>query len=293
MDNENILSSKENLLRFLGIKENFLYKDFSQKYYEKNIPKKNGGIRKIKPPQSNLKIVQRVILDKILSKQDQLPCVYGLSKNKNIVYNAKVHEKNFPNQLLVLDIENFFPSISRKQISQVFKSLGFNKENSSLLTKICTVDESLPQGSPTSPYLASLVCIKLDKEIYRFCKKNRFEYTRYFDDISISGVNILNSHIKHIEATILKYGFICNIEKKKFYDNNESKIINGVLISKDGLSVSDSYKKEIEVIYKELLDNKSEQTKRVFSGKFGFYLYINKKEAISILKELRKNISEL
>ena len=80
MDNDKIYSSKRYLLDFLDIKDNFLYSDFSNKYKEKIVPKKNGGERKIKPPNFNLKTIQRKILDKILSKNTKLPYYYVKSK---------------------------------------------------------------------------------------------------------------------------------------------------------------------------------------------------------------------
>ena len=71
--------------------------DFSKKYYTKELKKKSGGIRLIKPPSINLKKVQRLILDKILYKYKNLECVYGLSKDKGVVANANFHKKNFDN----------------------------------------------------------------------------------------------------------------------------------------------------------------------------------------------------
>jgi hypothetical protein len=94
VDNVKIFSSKKELLEFLGIKESYLYPDFSTKYREIQKPKKKGGFRKINPPNFNLKNIQRKILDKILIKNPQLECVYGLSKNKSILDNAKLHQKN-------------------------------------------------------------------------------------------------------------------------------------------------------------------------------------------------------
>jgi RNA-directed DNA polymerase len=291
VDNEQIYSSKYKLLEFLGIRENFLYKDFSKKYSEIEKPKKNGGTRKIQPPSPNLKKTQRLILDKILTKHLVLPCVYGLSKDRTILANAKIHQKNASDQLVVLDIENFFPSIKRKQIIQVFRGLGFNKENAAILTKICTINDELPQGAPTSPYLASLACDKLDKEIYNYCKLRGFEYTRYFDDISISGKNILDKHIKHIEKIIIKHSFKCNNSKREFYDfNSNNKAINGVVINRDKLSVTEKYKREIEESYRNLTADKTLQNERIFSGKIGFYLYINKKEATTFKDQIEKSV---
>lgn len=288
MDNEKIYSSKKELLEFLGIKESYLYPDFSTKYREIQKPKKKGGFRTIKPPNFNLKNIQRKILDKILTKNPQLECVYGLSKNKSILDNAKLHQKNASAQLLNLDIKNFFPCISNKKICEVFKKIGFNKENSLILTKLCTVDKALPQGAPTSPYLASMVCLKLDKEIYSFCKRRNFSYTRYFDDVSISGENISLKHISNLERIVSRHGFVCNKEKKEFFDFNSVKMINSILISKSGLSVTNSYKEEIENIYHTFIKEKTIQNKRIFAGKFGFYLHINKKEALDFLKDLKK-----
>jgi hypothetical protein len=286
---ESIYSSKRKLLQILGIRENFLYKDFSAKYKEKEIPKKNGTVRIIKPPIFSLKIIQRKILDNILSKNTQLPCVYGLSKNKGIINNGKAHQRNTRFQLVVLDIENFFPSISKERINKVFRKIGFNKENSSILTKFCTIEESLPQGAPTSPYLASMVCEKMDKEIYTYCSRRGFIYTRYFDDISISGENILSKYIKKIEEIIFKNGFSSNKDKKYFFDNGTEKIINGIIINQDNLSVSNNYKKEIEDIYRRLIKGDSPQDRRIFAGKFGFYLHVNKKEALFFLENLKRN----
>lgn len=293
MDNEKIYSSKKELLRLLEIKENFLYSNFSTQYRTQEKTKKNGGLRTIKPPSYVLKKIQRKILDKILYNTPQLECVYGLSGKKGILNNAKTHEINMFGQLVVLDIENFFPSISAKEVKKVFKKIGFEKENASVLTKLCTVDNSLPQGSPTSPYLASMVCSRLDKEIYLYCKRRDLIYTRYFDDISISGKKVLHKHIKHVEKLILKSRFESNENKKDFFDTNKNKIINGILITSTGLSVPEEYKQEIEHTYKLLTTENSLKNQRTFAGKFGFYLHINREEALSFLETLKKSADKI
>lgn len=287
MDNAQIYHSKQNLLKFLNLKENFLYGDFSEKYSEIEKPKKNGGVRTIKPPFKNLKTVQRLILDEILMKEPILPCVYGLSKDKGILANARIHHKEY-HQLLVLDIEKFFPNIHKKDVLKVFKKLGFNKENSLILTKICTVDDELPQGAPTSPYISSLVSIKLDKDIFRYCKKHNLTYTRYFDDISISGEDIADSDIEFIEQLIAKNSFISNSDKKEFYEKGKDKLLNGVLLKTDKLSVPDSYKEKIEKSYNVFEQTNNDTDERIFKGLLGFFLYINKDEALSFLENLKK-----
>lgn len=293
MDNERIYSSKKELLKLLEIKENFLYKDFSKKYSKRKELKKNGGVREIYPPSPNLKKTQRIVLDRILSLCDLLPCVYGLSKGKTVFVNASAHQTNFDKQLLILDIEDFFPSIKRKDVLRVFKCLGFNKENASILTKICTVDNKLPQGSPASPYIASLVCVNLDKKIYLYCQRRNFIYTRYFDDISISGSNISNKNINEIENIVLSNSFKCNDSKKVFFNFKDDKIINSIVIGENEIFVTEKYKDEIEQCYKNLLLDKSINNKRIYIGKLGFYLYINKKEAQKFQKKLKIQYGEI
>ena len=86
-------------------------------------PKRSGGTRQIEAPRRFLKLVQRWIHNHILSKRELSPTVNGFVSGKNIFSNAQPHlpSKN----LMVIDIEDFFPSVSQKQIYRIFKSFGF------------------------------------------------------------------------------------------------------------------------------------------------------------------------
>lgn len=156
-----------------------------------------------------------------------------------------------------------------------------------MLTMI-TVDNSLPQGAPTSPYLASVSFSKLDKKIYSYCKRRNYLYTRYFDDISISGKNISDKDVNYFERIISESGFACNDTKRKFFKENDNKIVNSIMIKKDTLSVTNNYKNEIKNIYQGLLEDNSRGNQRIFAGKFGFYLHVNKREALLFLENLKK-----
>lgn len=279
MNNEKIFSSKNELLQFLGIKENFLYSDFSSKYQYREKPKKNDGVRPIKPPSPNLKKVQRLVLDKILVNTEKLPCVFGLSKDKSVICNAQTHQLNVNGYLVNLDIEDFFPAIRRKNVQKIFRQLGFSSENCAVLTKICTVDNSLPQGAPSSPVLASLACIELDKKIFLYCKRRGLIYTRYFDDISVSGSKLTTQNIRDIEKIIASYGFRSNEKKRQLFEPSTQKVINNVVIRKDGFTVTEEYKNDIKAAYNNLKQERSTHNERVFAGKLGFYIHVNKAEA--------------
>ena len=114
---------------------------------------------------------------------------------KSIRTNADSHVGK--RNILKFDLEDFFPSISFKRIYGIFRSepYKFNKEIATFLAHICIYQSSiydkneagiLPQGAPTSPLLANLVCRSLDNELMKLAKKYKCIYTRYADDICIS-----------------------------------------------------------------------------------------------------------
>lgn len=154
-------------------------------------------IRNIIAPSKKLKIRQQWILHNILEKVQIHNCCHGFVKSKSIFTNAKMHcDKS---EVLTLDIRSFFESISRQQVLEEFKNMGYTISAATKLTDICCYGQYLPQGAPTSPYLANIVFKKLDEEINFLTQKNQITYTRYADDLSFSGDN----NIFHIKMTII------------------------------------------------------------------------------------------
>lgn len=132
----------------------------------------------------------------------------------------------------------------------------------------------------------------MDKKIYIYCKKKKFIYTRYFDDISISGKDVLlEKNIKDIEKIIQQHGFMLNNDKKFSFFEAEDKIITGIIITNGKLSVTKEYKDSIKIAYKNYILEDNLKNRNLFSGKFGFYFHVNKKDALDFLQELKNNIN--
>lgn len=187
-----MLTCFDDLVKEVSLSEKLVYwltkRDAEGRYKTFFIKKKDGNKRKINAPSLALKIVQRWILENILYKIKTSQYSYGfkrdIRKGSPLVYCAEKHKNNL--YVLKLDLKNFYPSIKRESVCYIFKNVGYNADISNLLTNICVVNDELPQGAVTSPYLANLVCRKLDFRIAGYCDKRNIVYTRYADDLTFS-----------------------------------------------------------------------------------------------------------
>lgn len=154
------------------------------------LKKKSGGFRVIQEPRKNLKAHQYKVLEYLKSIEGRSkPCVHGFVSSRSIVTNAKAHlEGGCPSYILNIDLADFFPSITFFRVRGVFQKapFHFSYEVSTMLAHLCTFNGHLPQGAPTSPYLANLVCRSLDTELMSLAKRHRARYTRYADDLTFS-----------------------------------------------------------------------------------------------------------
>lgn len=200
--------------------------------------------REITAPSLKLKLRQRWILDEILMKIPLSECCHGFVTGKSIVTNAEKHIGK--KQILSVDIEDFFPSIKEEQVIQVFKDMGYSKSAAARLAIICCFEEQLPQGAPSSPYLANLTCRDMDNEFLQISQKYGLTYTRYADDMTFSADVDLHFMLPVIKETIEKYGFSINSNKTRIYKENERKLITGLLVREDGLRVPKKFKRRLK-----------------------------------------------
>ena len=114
--------------------------------------------------------------------------------------------------------------------------LGYNTYASNILTNICTLDGSLPQGAVTSPCLANLVCYKMDIRIAGYCNKRDITYTRYADDLVFSCDNrdMLRKIYGMIKKIVEDEGFVVDEKKTRFLSPKVHKEVIGVTVN-DGV----------------------------------------------------------
>lgn len=217
-------------LSYLSYRSHHLYK-----VYE--VSKKDGRKRVIAQPNRELKAVQAWILRSILDKLSTSPHSKGFDLGTSILENAVPHQG--ANYVLNLDLENFFPSIKASKVFGVFRSVGYNKDVSNLLTNFCVFDGGLPQGAPTSPKLANLICAKLDARIHGYAGPKGIVYTRYADDLTLSGQSAQKiERARHFLGTIINSEDLkINKKKTKICGTKRQKKVTGLVVSQSGIGI--------------------------------------------------------
>lgn len=190
----------------------------------------DGKRRRIFAPSEQLKKIQKLINRKILQRVYLPDSVHGSRKKRSILTNAK---QRIGKEILIhLDIKDFFPSIHYSGVQQLFRSLGYSLDASTMLTKLTTLNYLLPQGAPTSPTIANIILTDMDRRFERLCVKYGFVYTRYVDDITVSG----NHHVKKFLGLFCKIikqtGMRVNYEKMKLEDREKRQEVTGVVVNK-------------------------------------------------------------
>ena len=225
----------------------YFYRDFE-------IKKRSGGKRRITVPYPSLLEMQYWILENILKKTKVHMCAHGYAQKKSIVTNAKHHIGQ--SDLLKIDLKDFFPSIRINRLIHHFKHLGYSSDVSFYLAAICSYDESLPQGSPTSPYFSNIIAMNLDTRLYSFAQKFDLKYTRYADDLVFSGSRIPKKYICYVSSIINEEGFNVNTKKTRLYKKNSSNTINsnesyhkrivtGISVTDTGIKLPRKYKRKL------------------------------------------------
>ncbi len=209
--------------------------DYNYQTYE--VRKKSGGIRELSIPIEFLKRVQRWILRNILEKLKTTASCFGFSPGSKLRIHAEQHVG--AKEVLTLDIKDFFPSISFARVVGVFRVAGFAPSGAWLLSRLCTWKEMLPQGAPTSPLLANLVCFRLDRRLAGFAKGRGLIYTRYADDMTFSSTstNQLAKARRFVTHIVRDCGFELNETKTRLAGPRRSKVVTGLVLNPTGVGI--------------------------------------------------------
>lgn len=216
------------------------------------IPKKTKGeFRQIYAPSKKEKARLRLLLpelNQIALDNCGMSTVHGFMPGKSPVTNARAHI-GFQYSLS-FDLKDFFDTVKPEMVKQY---LG-NK------TGEYFINSRAYQGLPTSPQIANLAAIKMDREILDYCclndipnhpKVELIKYTRYADDLTFS-FNEYKEYqglIENVPIMVKNHGFIINQKKTRLQSAKFGRrIITGISVGDTNIGVPRRVKKLVKVM---------------------------------------------
>jgi hypothetical protein len=233
------------------------------------IAKPLGGHRLVEAPKWRLRTVQRNILDGILAHIPPHDAAYGFRARRSVLAFAAHHVQR--EVVVRVDLQAFFSSVVRARVAGLFRTAGYPRGVAGALAVLCThrtpaavlathptlprgshasgpiADDlarlarpHLPQGAPTSGALANLAAYRLDVRVSALATAIGARYSRYADDLVISGnhalVRAAPSLIARLGAIAIDEGFALNYRKTRVMTAAHCQRITGLVVN-DKLNV--------------------------------------------------------
>ncbi len=214
-------------------------------YLRFTVPKRTGGTRAITAPIAALKRVQRAIYTKLLAPLAPHPAAHGFVPGRSVATNAAVHVGAA--RLLKVDLADFFPTVHYRRVEGFFVSLGAAPAVAQTLAGLTTfrprmadgyvvTPGEMPQGAPTSPALANLVCRRLDARLTGLAARLGARYTRYADDLTFSWppgapLPAMGRTTWWIDQICQQEGFAVNPHKTRVVRRSGRMMVTGVVVN--------------------------------------------------------------
>lgn len=171
-------------------------------------------MRYFRNPSTLLKEVQKRIKRNILDKQSLPNCVHGGIKGRSNITNANEHKGK--KYRLETDLQEFYPNINSQRVYNLFCAIGYSTHIAHWLTKLTTVKNELPQGSPASTAIANLVFRDTDYVLLKLCEAKEITYTRYVDDLTFSSAQDFSLLVIPLLTAVLNGDFKISHRKTKY-----------------------------------------------------------------------------
>ena len=207
-------------------------------------PAKPDKVRQVLDVQGALRRAQKRIHQLIL-RPGLVPSDYsfGCVRGRHIKMNAEQHLRS--QFAFTCDITDFYPSIRSSRVYRFYADgQGCSPDVARLLTRLCTYRYHLALGLITSPLLANHFLKPIDKRIAAVAESANLVYTRYVDDITLSGpFDLQNTRIPSTVKTILRtHGFSTRDAKDQFGRIGDREVlITKLRVNRGRLDVSRRY----------------------------------------------------
>ena len=240
------LVSRKRLQQLLGVQWRELqdFADRAGRFYDPFDVRAVSGPRSekwrhIDNPLPRLKGLQRRILRKLLATAALPENMFGSMPGRDVTGHAKWHIGQ--RVVVTLDLRDCFPRTHDKTVYDAFRLyFGCSPEIASVLTKLTTYQHRLPQGAPTSSFLAQLTLVEMMDRIQSICTERALALSSYIDDIAWSGAGAQLA-IGDVVRVVVEYGHRIRSKKKHIMKTDDERRITGLCVSGDRVTVPRSY----------------------------------------------------
>ncbi len=262
-------------------------RDFQPAYRTAFIKKRSGGERKLSIPDPATKQLQRTILRRLLKRLRVHPSCIGFERGKSIVHNALPHVGRAV--VLKFDIVDFFPRTTAARIDRYFRMIGWDAEAAGILTKLCTHEDGLPQGAPTSPRLSNLVNFGLDHVFQKIAERRKGTYTRYADDLTFSFPKDYPKKMRGVcqlvKQLVNKHGYQLQKKKSHTLRRHQRQVVTGLVVN-DKVQLSRARRRQLRAIEHRLKRNRrASMTEAQFAGWDALQKMIKQQVAGAVLRD--------
>lgn len=242
-------------------------------YYEELIltdPKKPQKPRTVVNVKGAMRTLQSRLYRRILLRKIE-PSVYshGGVRGRSIKTNVEPHLGS--SFAFRTDISDFYPSVHFRRVYRLFtERLECSPDVARICTKICTYRHHLALGLICSPILADQILERVDRRLGGACAKQKLRYTRFVDDIAISGPFDLarSGFAEMVERILAQDGFRVNPTKHVFGSLSDNCTITNLREVRGHLDVRREY---IEELNRQLSDASSLSHDGDFEGPYYTY----------------------
>ncbi|MCZ4695530.1 RNA-directed DNA polymerase [Ancylomarina euxinus] len=236
--------------------ESKFYRNWDEpKTDEKKQPRFENGValtRPINAPINDLKYVQFLLLNNVLYELKLPEYFFGGLKKKDAVLNARWHQGN--KYFFLTDLKDFYGSVHYTSIEKALRKEGFYPDVAKLITRICTKEGAIPQGCPTSSFIAALVVYHSCGDLFEKYKTEGLKVSVYVDDITFSSPVDFKNRTSKILEELRNRGLKINF-KKTYYCTHNPKV-TGIQVKNNAISPLDhTFERSVDLTISEASRN--------------------------------------
>ncbi len=186
----------------------------------KEIPKPDGGVRKLGIPSVKDRIIQQAIAQRLIPIYEPLFAVgsYGYRPGRSAqdaIYKIRGYAEDGYEWAVLLDLSKYFDTLNHEKLLNLLRKEIKDERVIQLIKKflksgvmengvVRTTEEGSPQGGPLSPLLANVYLNEFDHEY----EKRGVPVIRYADDIVLlcrserAAERLLESSIRYLEGKL-------------------------------------------------------------------------------------------